>query len=328
VQSQLASVVSRVAVAHQALIFFEHYREVTEATDDLPEAPSRRAMPTLRHGIEFRNVWFRYDDAHEWVLKDVNLFIPHGRAVALVGHNGAGKSTLVKLLCRFYDPTRGAVFWDGIDLRDLPIADLRARIGAVFQDFMQYELTAGENIGVGDVDGADLLDADEPSRIARIHTAAERAGVHDLLNDLPKGYRTLLSRIFTDSKDRDNPETGVLLSGGQWQRVALARAFLRDRRDLLILDEPTSGLDAESEHAIHSRLAEHRRGRTSLLISHRLGAVRDSDEIIVLSESRVVERGTHDALVAGRGIYARLFRLQSAGYTGEARELSARVGPS
>ncbi|OLF19242.1 ABC transporter ATP-binding protein [Actinophytocola xanthii] len=311
VQAALGVLVDRVATTHNALLMFEHYRAVTGAEPDLP-APARPVeVRQLGRGIELRDVWFRYGDEHPWVLRGVDLTIPFGQSVALVGHNGAGKSTLVKLLCRFYDPTRGAVLWDGVDLRELPVADLRCRISAVFQDFMCYELSARENIELGGVDGGNALGGAGADEVVR---AARRAGVHDLVEGLPRGYRTLLSRIFFDEEDKANPETGVLLSGGQWQRIALARAFLRDRRDLLILDEPASGLDAEAEHAIHRELTAHRAGRTSVLISHRLGSVRDADRIAVLVDGRVAELGTHNELMSAEGTYARLFRLQASGY--------------
>ncbi|EMD29778.1 ABC transporter ATP-binding protein [Amycolatopsis azurea] len=313
VQGSLAGLVGRIGAAHNALLLFEHYRAVTAEGSDLPVPPEPGTLSPLRRGIEFRDVWFRYGPGHPWVLRGVNLFIPCGRSMALVGHNGAGKSTMVKLLCRFYDPTRGAVLWDGVDLRDLPVDEVRRRLGAVFQDFMTYEMSAAENIALGDVDGADELGpADE-----RLTAAAGRAGIHDTLANLPRGYRTLLSRSFVSEEDKDDPETGVLLSGGQWQRVALARAFLRDRRDLLILDEPTSGLDAEAEHEIHTSLAEHRAGRTSVLISHRLGSVRGADRIAVLVDGQVAELGSHDELVSLGGTYSRLFRLQADGYVQE-----------
>jgi ATP-binding cassette subfamily B protein len=263
-----------------------------------------RALPPLWCGIELRDVWFRYSEDHPWALRGVNLHIPHGTAVALVGRNGAGKSTLVKLLCRFYDPTHGAILWDGVDIRDVDVDDLRQRIGAVFQDYMSYDMTAAENIALGD------LDAFNDAR--RIRAAAQRAGIHATLARLPHGYDTLLSRMFFMGDD--NPESGVVLSGGQWQRLALARAFLRARRDLMILDEPSAGLDAEAEHEIHASLRRYRGGQTSLLISHRLGAVRDADHIVVLHDGRVVEHGDHRTLMAGGGHYARLFTMQARGY--------------
>jgi ATP-binding cassette subfamily B protein len=304
VQTALTAIVSQWAGAHNALLMFGHYIGVVRAGPGLPVAPEPAALPPLRTGIELRDVWFRYDDEHPWVLRGVDLFIPHGQAVALVGLNGAGKSTLVKLLCRLYDPVRGSIHWDGVDLREVHPDDLRARVGAVFQDYMAYDLTAGENIMLGDLAaGADP----EPVR-----AAARRAGIHDTLDTLPRGYDTLLSRIFFG--DDDERQAGVTLSGGQWQRLALARALMRHRRDLLILDEPSSGLDAEAEHAVHLGLRRHRAGRTSVLISHRLGALRDADLIVVLSDGRIAERGSHGELMAMEGTYARLFGLQASGY--------------
>jgi ATP-binding cassette subfamily B protein len=229
--------------------------------------------------------------------------------MALVGLNGAGKSTLIKLLCRFYEPTRGAITWDGVDLRRLGVAGLRDRVGAIFQDFMHYDLSAAENIGIGDA--ARMRDRD------CVVAAARRAGVHDLVSGLPHGYDTLLSTVFAGEADQGDPATGMLLSGGQWQRVALARAFMRDGRDLLILDEPAAGLDAQAEHEMHERLRAHRQGRTSILISHRLGAVRGADTIAVLDGGRVAELGTHPQLIAANGVYARLFRLQAKDYQEE-----------
>ncbi|MFS7874318.1 ABC transporter ATP-binding protein [Streptomyces asiaticus] len=306
VQGATAALAGQIANSYQALLMFEHYAVVTTAGPDLPVSVTPRPLPRLRQGIELRDVWFRYSDDHPWVLRGVSLRIPHGSTLALVGLNGTGKSTIVKLLCRFYDPTHGAILWDGVDLRDVDPAALRRRIGAVFQDYMRYDITAAENIGLGDLDSFDDR--------ARVQTAAEQAGIHDTLVTLPQGYETLLSRMFFMESDKDDPETGVVLSGGQWQRLALARAFLRDQRELMILDEPSSGLDAEAEHEIHASLRRHRGNRTSLLISHRLGTVRDADLIVVLSEGRVVERGNHHALMTAGQVYARLFTLQSTGY--------------
>jgi ATP-binding cassette subfamily B protein len=309
VQGSLAALAVDIGRLHQSLLMFGHYLAVLDAPADLPSRRPARPLPPLRQGIEFRDVWFRYGPEQPWVLSGLDLTIPHGGTVALIGLNGAGKSTLVKLLCRFYDPQRGAILWDGVDLRDVEVEQLRERIGAVFQDYMEYELTAAENIAVGDLTALERPD--------RITAAAARAGIHERLSGLAAGYDTMLSRVFRTESDTADAAGGVLLSGGQWQRVALARAFLREGRDLLVLDEPSAGLDAEAEHEIHARLRAHRQNRTSLLISHRLGTIRDADRIVVLAGGRVVEHGNHAGLLAAGGEYARLFALQADGYHDE-----------
>ncbi|KAB8185501.1 ABC transporter ATP-binding protein [Microbispora catharanthi] len=310
VQAAGLAVVNGIAQSHQQLLLFTHYREVLAAEPDLPVPAHPGKVAPLARGIEFRDVWFRYSPGHPWILRGVNLTIAYGRTVGVVGRNGAGKSTLVKLLCRMYDPERGAILWDGVDLRDLDPAELRSRISAVFQDYMEYDLTAAENIGLGDL--AHLGDRD------RIAAAARDAGAHEFVTALPDSYDTLLSRLFFQGDDQEDGdtggETGVTLSGGQWQRLALARAHLRAERDLMILDEPSSGLDAEAEHRIHHSLRERRAGRTSVLVSHRLNTLRDADTLVVLADGAVAEQGTHEELIALDGVYAGLFRMQAEGY--------------
>jgi len=283
-----------------------------------------RPPPALRHGVVFEDVWFRYGADGPWVLRGVDLELPYGLAVGLVGINGAGKSTLVKLLCRFYDPQRGRILWDGVDLRELSTVELRRRIGVTFQDFMTYELTAAENVALGAVELLDAPDRDAAPHtgpdLGRIRAAAARADVDTTLQALPRGYRTLLSRTFAD----DGEQSGVQLSGGQWQRVALARSLLREDAELLILDEPSSGLDALAERRVHQALRDYRVGRTSLLISHRLAALREADLIVVLADGRVAERGSHTELMDREGRYAELFSAQAEGYD-SARTVAVKV---
>ncbi|MFI7610167.1 ABC transporter ATP-binding protein [Nonomuraea terrae] len=306
VQTALLGMVRDAAGAHTQLLMFSHYLAVVEAEPDLPVPAHSRPVAPLRHGIELRDVWFRYREDLPWVLRGVTITIPKGQAVALVGYNGAGKTTIIKLLCRYYDPDRGAILWDGVDLRDLDPVQLRARIAGVFQDFVSYELSAAENIGIGDVEA--LTDR------SRIETAARNAGVHDIVRMLPHGYDTLLSRIYFAGDDLNGTTPGTMLSGGQWQRVAIARSFLRGGRDLLILDEPSARLDAEAEHEIHKGFQRLRNDGTSLLVSHRLGTIREADLILVLDAGTVVQAGPHDELVEAPGPYAELFSLQAAGY--------------
>jgi ATP-binding cassette, subfamily B, bacterial len=310
VQSSLSQLVSEIGTASRTLKLFQSYLEVMRTPADLVDGELE--APPLRESVRFENVWFRYREDAPWILRGVDFELRAGTALGLVGVNGAGKSTLVKLLCRFYDPGRGRILWDGIDLRAFTAESLRSRLAATFQDHMTYDLTVGENIGVGDLSRMDDAEA--------IRRSAERADVHEAIARCPRGYGTLLSRIFLLGEER---EPGTTLSGGQWQRVALARSLLREEADLLILDEPSSHLDADAEHRVHLTLREFRGGRTSLLISHRMGSVREADHIVVLDEGRVTEQGDHDSLLLAGGTYSRLFTTQARGY--EKTEVRSRL---
>jgi ATP-binding cassette subfamily B protein len=271
--------------------------------------PSRPlAMPT-RGEVEFRNVTFRYPGKDEAALADVSFRIAPGETVAVVGRNGAGKTTLVKLLCRLYDPDGGSILLDGVDLRDLDPADLRATIGAIFQDYVEYQATVAENIGLGELAHLD----DRPL----IETAAGRAGVDSLARGLPDGFDTPLGKWF---------DGGAELSGGEWQKVALARAFMRES-PILILDEPTSALDPQAEYDLFARLRALSEGRTAIYISHRFSTVRQADRILFIERGRLVEEGTHDELIALGGRYARLFTLQASAYTGAPIPAALTVDP-
>ncbi|GIG65141.1 ABC transporter ATP-binding protein [Phytomonospora endophytica] len=309
-QSGLSGIMSQLGDVGTGMRLFGNYVSLVHPREPSPgeQADGARPVEPLHTGLTFEDVWFRYTPDGPWILRGVSFTVAAGSSMGLVGVNGAGKSTLVKLACRFYDPERGRVLWDGVDLRELDVAALRRRMGAVFQDFMAYDLIASENIGLGDLRYLDDL--------PRIRTAAGLARIDEALERLPKAYRTMLSRSFQD----DEADDGAALSGGQWQRVALARSLLREDADLLILDEPTASLDAEAAQQVSEVLRHLRRGRASLMVSHRLSALRRCDEIVVLDGGVVIENGDHDALMTLGGEYARLFELQAADYQ------DARVG--
>jgi len=262
-----------------------------------PATPGAVTVSGDEQGIRLERVSFRYPGQEKWVLEDIELFIPRGQSVALVGSNGAGKTTLVKLVTHLYEPTRGRVLLDGKDLKSWDPEALRARFGVVFQDFNQYQLKLRENVGVGSVHHLD----DE----TRIRSAVERGGADAVVSGLEHGIETPLGRWF--------PE-GVELSGGQWQKLALARGFMREEADVLVLDEPTAALDADAEHAVFERFQRLAAGRTTLIISHRFPTVRMADRILVLEKGRITEDGSHAVLLAANGTYARLFQLQARGY--------------
>ena len=296
VQLALTTIVCARANLNESLLFQLHYQQLLAMPQPLAIAANPRPVPPLTCGIELRGVAFRYSEQHHWVLRDINCFIPAGRCLALVGLNGAGKTTLVKLLTRCYDPTEGQILWDGIDIHSFDPQELRRRIGAIFQDFVHYDLTAHDNIALGDVARLDQHDC--------VRQAAERAGVHETIEDLPQGYETVLSRWLAE----EGP--GIDLSGGQWQKIAMARMFMRPA-DLLVLDEPTAALDAQAEYDLYRHFVDLMSERTSLLISHRLSTVRMADHIVVLADGRISERGTHSELLAVGGAYAWLYQMQA-----------------
>jgi ATP-binding cassette subfamily B protein len=230
------------------------------------------------------------------VLNGLNFHLHAGERVALIGENGEGKTTLVKLMTRLYDPSEGQILLDGIDLREYDLDDLYREIGVIFQDFMRYEMTARENIAVGQIAARDNL--------RMLKAAAVKSMANEVIERLPHDYDQMLGRRF---------ESGVDLSGGEWQKVALARAYLRDAQ-VLILDEPTAALDARSEFEVFKRFAELTSGKTALFISHRFSTVRMADRIVLLENGRIAEDGSHDELSRLGGKYAEMFELQAASY--------------
>lgn len=253
--------------------------------------------PRPEDGIRFEDVGFVYPGSEAPVLAGVNLHIRPGSSLALVGENGSGKTTLIKLLTRLYRPTSGRITLEGIDLADWEEETLRRRIGVIFQDFARYQLSVGDNIGTGDV----RYLHDE----SRWREAAEKGMAAAIIEELPEKYHTPLGKWFNQGRD---------LSGGEWQKVALARAFMRTEADILVLDEPTAAMDAAAEATIFEHFRALTKGRIAILISHRFSTVRMADQIVVLQNGRIVERGSHAELVQANGHYAHLFELQARGY--------------
>ncbi|SHJ10008.1 ATP-binding cassette, subfamily B [Hymenobacter daecheongensis DSM 21074] len=250
----------------------------------------------IREGFRFENVGFKYRNAEKWALRNLNFELLAGEKLALVGENGAGKTTLVKLLARLYDPTEGRILLDGHDLREYDPAELRQEIGVIFQDFVRFQLSAGQNLAVGRIE--------EKDNQGRIESAAAQSLADTVVQKLPNGYDQIIGRRFAG---------GVDLSGGEWQKIALGRAYMRDAQ-LLILDEPTAALDARAEHQVFQRFAELTQGKTAILISHRFSTVRMANRILVIENGQFVEIGSHEELLAKGGRYAELFALQAAGY--------------
>jgi ABC-type multidrug transport system fused ATPase/permease subunit len=298
-QSSIQSALASVGSLYEDGLFMSNlfgYLDIGTGGEEPRRLPALSAPRARAQEIEFRDVSFKYPGTEKWVLRGISLKLRPGEKMALVGENGAGKSTLIKLLMRLYDPTEGAIFYGGVDLRDMDARDLRDRIGVLFQDFVRYQWSARENIGVGWVPALDDR--------TRIERAVDDGGARTVIDQLPQKLDTMLGGWF---------EEGHELSGGQWQKIALARAFMRDS-EVLVLDEPTAALDAEAEHELFGRLQQLAAERTAILISHRFSTVRQADRIAVIRDGRVEELGTHVELVARNGRYAHLFKLQAAGY--------------
>jgi ATP-binding cassette, subfamily B, bacterial len=300
VQSSIQGILGGFSGMYEHNLYLSNLFELMETKSVLPTPAKLIPVPTpVRGDITFDHVSFAYPGAAENALTDLSFTVSPGETIAIVGRNGAGKTTLFKLICRLYDPIDGRILIDGVDIRDYDPAGLRAQIGGMFQDYVTYQATAAENIGLGNLGAI----ADREAILA----ASRQAGSDELIAGLPQGYDTALGKWF---------DAGVNLSGGEWQKVALARAFMRDAR-ILLLDEPTSALDAQAEYELFERIHSLTRGRTAVYISHRFSTVRRADRILFLEHGRLVEQGTHEQLMRLNGRYARLFRLQASAYTGE-----------
>lgn len=296
-QAALQGIMSSLAGLYEHNLFLNHFYGFLDLKPQVV-APTEAAAPPrpMRKGITIENLCFSYPLANREALKYINLKISPGEVVALVGDNGAGKTTLAKMLCRLYDPTKGRIAIDGIDYRAINVQKLRREITMIFQDYMQYPLTARENIWIGD-----LLSDPQGEEIIR---AVRQAGAEGIISRLPKGYETFLGKRF---------EEGDEISIGEWQKIALSRAFLRNAQ-LIILDEPTSAMSALAEYEMFQSFKELLNGRSALLISHRFSTVRMADLICVLEDGTIVEQGSHADLIRQNNRYARMYEMQAQHY--------------
>ncbi|MCM3880978.1 MAG: ABC transporter ATP-binding protein/permease [Vicinamibacterales bacterium] len=307
IQSQFSTLLNSVTGIYESLLYMRNLFEFLELPSRNLDAGEEWHGPI--DSIEFDRVSFRYPLTERDVLSDVSFRIERGQALALVGENGAGKTTVVKLVTRLFEPTVGRVLLNGMEAVRFSPRSVQRELSIIFQDFGQYQMTARENIALSQIKA--LRDD------SAIEHAAELSGAVDVVNDLPEHYETMLGRLFPGGRQ---------LSGGQWQRLALGRLYFRPA-SVQIFDEPTAALDAIAEAAMIDRLRANGTDRITLLISHRFSTVRMAERIVVLHEGRVVEAGSHEELVAQRGVYAKLFELQARGYQEKRRDAAATVKP-
>jgi ATP-binding cassette subfamily B protein len=300
VQGSIQGILAGFTGMYEHNLYLNNLFELMGTATTIPRPIEPVPVPQrLRAEITFEHVTFGYPGSDQDALTDLSFTIKAGETLAVVGRNGAGKTTLFKLICRLYDPRQGRILIDGQDIRDYDPDELRRQVGAMFQDYVTYQATAAENIGLGHL--PELNDREA------IVEASRQGGADELIAGLPVGYDTALGKWF---------DAGVNLSGGEWQKVALARAFMREA-PILLLDEPTAALDAQAEYDLFERLKELTRGRTAVYISHRFSTVRRADRILFLEHGKLVEEGSHEELMRLDGRYARLFRMQAAAYTGD-----------
>lgn len=296
-QNQLQRIFFRFSSIGNSALYLQDYYDFIDIQPKADVLKSSRPMPAnIVSGFRFENVSFKYPGTDKFILKNISFEIKAGEKIAFVGENGAGKSTLIKLILRFYDLTEGKIFLDDIDITEFDKAEYQNFFGVIFQDFIQYNFTLKENIGVGSIENMD----DQQ----RISHSAEQSLAIEVVESLAKGYNQQLGKRFVN---------GTELSGGQWQKIALARAYMKDA-DVIILDEPTSALDARAEHETFERFIGLTKNKTAIIISHRFSTVRMANRILVLNDGRIEELGTHDELIEKNGLYKELFTLQAVGY--------------
>ncbi|WP_439880863.1 ABC transporter ATP-binding protein [Pontibacter sp. MBLB2868] len=293
----LQGIMTRFSQIAESALYLQDLFDFLELKPQITPPVNPLSIPRpIKYGFTFENVGFKYHNSERWAVRNLSFHLKAGEKLALVGENGAGKTTLVKLLARLYEPTEGRILLDGIDLRDYNLDDLRHQVGIIFQDYVRFQMTASDNIAIGQI--SNISDKE------RIQGSAQKSLADLVIQRLPDKYDQVLGKRFNN---------GVDLSGGEWQKVALARAYMRDAQ-LLILDEPTSALDARAEHEVFLRFSELIEGRTAVLISHRFSTVRMADRILFLEQGQLKELGSHEELLAKNGKYAELFLLQAQGY--------------
>lgn len=296
-RSRMQGMFFRFSRISESALYLKDYFDFLDLETDESNDIKRSPIPEqIQSGIEFKNVSFGYPGSEKLVIEHVSFTLKQGEKMAFVGENGAGKTTLTKLILRFYEPTSGQIFLDGIDISKFDKAEYQKMFGVIFQDFIKYSFSAGENIAVGNIEEREDQD--------KISQSAELSLADEVVEELPKGYQQQLGKRFTD---------GVELSGGQWQKIALARAYMKNAQ-FIILDEPTSALDARAEYEAFQRFINLTIGKTAVIISHRFSTVRMADRILVLKDGKVLELGTHEELLENGALYAELFNLQAAGY--------------
>lgn len=296
-QNALRASMTGLSGLHEDNLFLANLYEFLDLKPIISAPAVPKTMPAkLSEGIVFDNVSFQYEGTTRQALQNISLTVRPGETIALIGENGSGKTTLIKLLCRLYDPTSGQITYDRANLRDLDVLDLRNQISVIFQDYAKYNLSARDNIWIGNIQ----LSSDD----AAIVESAKQSGAHEVITQLPKGYDTRLGRLFNEGEE---------LSIGQWQKVALARAFLRDSQ-IIVLDEPTSALDPKAEYKVFCDFKELMKNQAAILITHRLSTVKMADRIYVMEKGRIVESGSHTHLINRQGLYAHLFETQAKNY--------------